>query len=441
MPSAVRRLLTNDAPLQITLANMLALALSFLTVPMISRAIGPGGRGETAAATAALAIIPVLLALGLPLEIRRRSAAGIDAGAVRAGRDLVLLSTLPALALAGIFVSTIYASTTPTMRILAFIGITLTPLGISWALDTGALVGAGRYRAVAVIRLTQPTIVILGVFLLWVQDRLRPEGVLVVTLLGTGMTALAGVLLVRVSPLGPRSSRLDLLRNGARYAGSAISETANARLDQVLVLPLIGAVDSGIYSIAASVGILPLALGQALAADNFRDMALADRQDRSELAARNLKIALSCILPASLMLGVGSIWLLPLVFGSAFSASVGPLWLYLPGSVCLSAGYVASMLLAAQARGRAMTVSQVVALLIGIILLYGLAPRWSALGAAAASTASYLVLFGVQIRLLGVSPKGLIPTPRALRDGVTTLQGREHASRTSARGVATIDKG
>src|SRR5689334_5155238 len=69
----LQKFIRSDVPFQITIANFASLVFSFLTVPVIARAVGAEGRGETAAVVAAFVFVPVLLGLGIPLEVRRRS--------------------------------------------------------------------------------------------------------------------------------------------------------------------------------------------------------------------------------------------------------------------------------------------------------------------------------------------------------------------------------
>jgi O-antigen/teichoic acid export membrane protein len=420
----LKLLFRKDAPIQITLANLTAFALTFFTAPMIARAIGPSGRGETAAALAAFVITPVLLAVGLPLEFRRRCASGIDAPSVRSGRDLVLFSFLPALCVAFVFTSTIFSSASASLRVVAFVGLASAPLTMSWALDAGALVGSGRYRAVALLRIVQPLVVFCSIPFLWWANVLIPEVVLLVYLAGTLLTSISGLVLVRVGISGKRANHATLLHGGIAYAGSAIAEAASARIDQVLVLPLIGAAETGYYSVASSIATLPMALGQALGADYFREMSRSTQSnERRRVVSRSFGEIVSIGVPACLTLGLASIWLLPLLFGSEFESSVRLLMWLLPGAAASAAAYVGSMLLAALGRGRTMAVSQLASLAVGVILLYVLAPAWLGVGAALASAASSIVLLTIQLLSLRAPIWVLLPRWRRLQGAVRSLMG------------------
>ncbi|MBT2518467.1 oligosaccharide flippase family protein [Streptomyces sp. ISL-90] len=414
-------LLRRDSAYLITAANFIAIALSFATAPIVARAIGPDGRGETAAALAAFAVVPVIMALGLPLELRRRAATSQSDDAVRAARDLAGAALVPSIAIAALLVSTVFAPLDSLSKILVVVGVSLSPLVISWSSDTGTLVGRGRFRAVLILRITQPLIFFIGALAEWLSGSLTVPVVLGVNIAATIATAVIGALFVRVSLRGERASHTDLLRKSVRFAGSSVAEAASNRLDQVIALPLIGAFDAGLYSAAASIAALPLGLGHALGAAEFRAVAMHAAEGPAETVNRGIRSAISATLIACLGLAVVTPWLVPLLFGASFSGSIVPTLICLVGSLGLTVGYVASMMLAAQGRGSVMTVAQVTCLTVNIALLFALAPWLGAVGAAIASSAAFLVLLVILTIALRVRPQSLIPTATGVREAVRTL--------------------
>ena len=127
----------------------MAMALSFAAVPLIARGVGPAGRGEVAAAVAAFAIAPVLLAAGMPLEMRRRSVGATPNQWVRAARDIAALSFFVAAGVASGVATLVFPASPDTVRWLVFAGITLAPTGVVWSVDIAVLVGAGRATHIA----------------------------------------------------------------------------------------------------------------------------------------------------------------------------------------------------------------------------------------------------------------------------------------------------
>lgn len=420
------RFFKHDVPAHITVANLIGFALTFLAVPLIARSIGPAGRGETAAALAAFAIAPTILGLGVPLELRRRSSAVLDQSSTRAARDLVLLSLAPAALLGGAFVLTVYSDLDRSLQLSALAGLALlAPVSVSWACDTGILMGQGRYRAVALIRIAHPSTTLIAIGAGALSDRLTPSGVLWASMLATLATGILGYALNRAAVVGKRSSRSILLKQGSRFAGSAIAESASARLDQVLTLPLIGAAAAGQYSIASSMALLPLALGQALGADHFRAVAQAQTEEEAvRLSHKAVREALAVSLPACLIYAAVASPLIPLVFGSAFVSAVNLFWILIPGSVCLTAGFVATLVLAARERGKTMSLIQVGGLAVGVALLLLLGPTMGAGGAAAASTAAYIFVLGAQMCALRATLHDVLPRWSDLRAGSGSLFAR-----------------
>lgn len=416
-----RSFLGSDLPIQITIANFASLAFSFLTVPVIARAVGAEGRGETAAVIAAFVFVPVLLGLGIPLEVRRRSTGGIDEAVVRAARDISLLLLVPAAGVSTLLCVTVFAETSNAVRLLAAIGIATAPIGVSWSIDAGALVGAGRYRAVFLLRVTQPTLVLVLMVPAWMAGVLTPVAILVIYQIGNLSTAALGMALNRVSLRGARSRRRSLVRAGLSFAGSAVAESASARLDQIVVLPLIGAAETGYYTLAVSIAVLPIAVSHALAAKHFREMAAAPDQAAHAIARQGMRECAALVIPMSVLLGLMGLWAIPIIFGEEFQPATTVLLILVPGSVGMALSYVGSMLLAARSRGATMTASQVASLSLNMALLIPFANHMAAQGAAWASTAAYLFLVAIQLVALRVSLIVLMPTIGGFSSGLRSL--------------------
>jgi O-antigen/teichoic acid export membrane protein len=425
--SLFRRLLsalTRDSPFLITVANFAALGMALVTAPVVARALGPEGRGETTAALAAFAIVPIVLAVGIPLEIRWQAARGNADAAVRASRDLWLMCIPPAALIALSLDHLVFSGLEQSARWAAFIGVALAPISMSWASDISLLIARGHYRGVMVIRLIQPVVFLFGALLLWAADALTVTLVLALNVLATAITATVSWRLAGVRLRGARSSYRELLRGGVKYAGSSIAETASNRLDQVLVLPLLGAFGAGLYSVAVTIGTLPLAVGHALGATYFRSVAASGPEDRTNIVAEGVRATSSL----AILVCVGLALLTPpaigILFGGDFSDAVKPTWIVLVGSVGLTVGYVCSMMLAAQGHGARMTIAQLASLAAAVVLLYCLGPIFGVLGASVASSLSYAVLLAVLLVSLQLPIGTLLPTPRGIVIAIRRLFGR-----------------
>ncbi len=400
-----------DTPSLLVLGKLIAAILALISAPIVARSLGPAGRGQTAATIALYQIVPIVMALGIPLEVRRLAATTSGAQALRASRFICLVSLVPATVVALVLNLALFNDFSRDARIVATLGIALSPLMVSWLCDNSVLVAHGRYRAVLVLHIAQPAIYVLFIVTAWAFGVASVASVLLGHVVGTITTFVVGILLTGISLNGPRQSCIQLLRNATKYAGSMISEVAANRLDQVIALPLLGAFQAGIYSVAVTIAAIPLTLGHALAASYFTPIARSSpgraRIELKSQASRSaIAVGVLSFVPLLIISRVG----IPLIFGEEFTLAVPVTAVCLIGSVAMVASFVYSMVLTAEARGVFMTFAQLGALLTGICLLFLLGPMFGAMGAAIASTVTYFVLLGALYFGLNISLQESVPT-------------------------------
>ncbi|MDD7945819.1 oligosaccharide flippase family protein [Microbacterium sp. NE2HP2] len=415
------RLLRADTPSLLLVGRLGATSMAFITAPIVARSIGADGRGETAAAIALFNLVPILLGIGMPLEVRRLAARAQGDAAIRTARLLVLLTVPFALVAAWAATVSILSGFDTASRVTAFIGIALCPLMIMWTCDSSVLVASGRYKGVMTLQLIQPAAYLVLVIAFASTQTLTVATALISNLAGTVAACITGLSFTRVTPFGPRVRLLTLLRGAVRYAGSSIAEAAASRLDQVIALPLIGAFQAGIYSVAVTVASIPLALGQALGAATFPLVARSEGPERQAFKAEAVRMSVAVSIVTAPLLGIGTWIVIPLLFGPDFEPAVVVSWVAGAGTCALIIAYVCSMNLAAEGRGYTMTVAQACALALSIALLYALAPNYGALGAAAASTVGYFALMVTLLLATRVRIRQACPGPRDLSRAFATL--------------------
>ncbi|TDS82633.1 oligosaccharide flippase family protein [Nesterenkonia aurantiaca] len=419
------RSIIDDSPSLLAIGRLVAAALALISAPIVARAIGPDGRGETAAAIALFHIVPVVIALGVPLAVRRRAATADGQVAIGAARLLSAVSVVPACIAAAICSITLFASFDTDMRTIATVGVAAAPLIVSWSSDISLLVAHSRYRAVMSMQLIQPFIYLVLVIILWQAQRADTATVLIAYLSGLAATFFTGLFLVKGRFEGAIREIPVLVKDGVRFAGSALAETASNRLDQALLLPIAGATQAGYYAVATTIVTIPLAIGQAIGASYFTPIArAANLNDRLSLqwsAARSgLAISIFCYFWLCLL----APFVVPLLFGEAFRPAVPVIWAAAIGGFAMTSGYVASMALAAEGRGARMTIAQVTALAVSLTLLWLLAPTLGAVGAAIASSVGYVVLLMLLLSGFRGSLSVLAPRPRDLHEGIKRLLRR-----------------
>ena len=402
----------------VLLSRALSVAVAVGSLPLIARGLGPHGRGETASALAYIQLLPIVLSLGLPSQVRRDYAAVDDSSrdmSLRVARMWACIAGSVSIVLTWAATRTVFESlgSSATTSILVTAPL-CTATGIAWLCDANALVGAGRTFQYAVV-LAVPSVA-QGALIasLSIFGALTVPNIIWTQLVSYFLTAMASHALV-----GPLRSRFHVtparkvLASSSQYAGSRLAEALSYRLDQTLVLPILGASSAGIYSVAATVALLPLAVGQSVASATFsqivgvpRDRQSFDRDVSTLLAATRISGALACLGTAAL-----SPLIVPLALGDAFRAAVFPIWIGVLGSYFLVMGQAVMSLLIRSARGWRMTGAQIAGLSVGTCLLFVLGPLLGAAGASFASATGYFLTLVLMMRPAGVRLLDLIVRP------------------------------
>lgn len=412
-----------NRPSSILVGRIVSSALSLVNAPLIARALGPDGRGETAAAIAAFFLIPIVLSIGLPLEVRRLAAIGNAASIARSAR-WVALSSFPFACGLGVTVNLVFFQTMADLeQVILIVGISMAPFMVSWMCDEGVLLSGERFRSVALLQLTQPAVNTLSIVIGALVGQLTVVWVMISYLVGLLFTAVAGWLLAGISWSGPRYSVTKLLRGSLSFAGSSVSEAMANRIDQVVILPLIGSFQAGLYAVAVTIGTIPIGLAHALGASEFRSIADSSPDTRNQAQQRAVRSALAIGVLFCLALAAGTPLAVSILFGERFSAAVFPVWILLIGAVFMIGSYVASTALVAGNSGFRMTAAQTVGASTGVIALFLLGPSFGALGAAIAASIGYATTFFFLLSSIGGPFLSFFPGPKDCVRAVQNLVG------------------
>lgn len=281
-------------------------------------------------------------------------------------------------------------------------------LTVLWTIDANVFVAERRFFRLVCLNSIQSVAYFLGVLTLWFTGHLTVGTVLLCYAVGTIAAFILGRSWMRVRGGRIRDFR-SICREGLTMWGSQAAEIASYRLDQLLVLPVIGASATGIYSVAVTIGMLPFNLAAALGASVFQAFA---RKKEKALIAAALRQILVVVLVAGLAVGLVSIWLVPALFGAEFAESVPVGWITLFGCLFVAANYIAVTALVAQRMGKAMTIMQVVGLAFGLALIYPFGHLWGPYGTAWAAVCGYAITFGLALYALRIRPIDVMPRPR-----------------------------
>jgi len=192
--------------------------------------------------------------------------------------------------------------------------------------------------------------------------------------------------------LGPAvKSLMPVLRYGVRGQVGNLATFFTYRLDIFVISYFLPLTQLGYYALGVSISEVLWQIPSAAAS------ALFPRTARSDAASAT---AFTCLLMRQLTLltfvfgaaiALGSLLFVPVVFGSRFRPSIPVVFLLLPGTMALSLAKLACSDLAGRGKNGYASVFAFVCLALTAILDWWFIPRWGILGAAAASSISYLV--------------------------------------------------
>jgi O-antigen/teichoic acid export membrane protein len=373
---------------------------------LVTRALGPSGRGTIAFITVAAILLARIARLGVSeattVFTAQRPAArpallinlilSVGAGTM-VGASLLCgaLALMPA---------TVRPSGIGTVELLL---LGLGALGSAFA-DAGYtfVLGCSRFRLHAFTTAVTAWLYVLLVAVIWVAAGLT---VVRAALAWIAVQGLKGLLLLAISVRDSGLARPDRallgesIRFGLRAWFGSLSDALNDRLDQVITAFIASQAALGFYAVAVNASEILLYLPGAAAT---AVLPLAARSDPEARADRVLRAFRSVMLVSLISVAVGAALgplLLPLVFGDPFTDSVVPFLLLLPAAL----GYVAlvifsSALVASGAPGRS-SLGPLVSLGLATALDFVLIPRYGASGAAGAASIAYLAGGGTALVL------------------------------------------
>lgn len=420
--SRVARFVDPSSPSFVALGQFAASALALISAPIVARAIGPDGRGETAAVLAVTYMWPLICGMGLPLEVRRHAAATNETSVLRTARVWVVLLFLPSVLVGAILSFTLFDGFPPAEKVAALVAVSMAPLAVSWMCDQSILISRSQYGRVAVVQIMQPAVYVLLIATGWVSGIVSVAFVIWSNAAAVGATFIAAAALARVGFGGPRLPLKSTLRRSIPFAGSSITDATTNRLDQLLALPIMGGPAAGFYAVAATVGALAMPLGHALAASSFNAVARTPAGEREKIIGDRTREALALGIISSVVVIILAPFGIPLLFGTDFSQAVIPTMICAAGACATIAAYVCMLSFAGSARGKEMTLAQIVRLITATILLIWLGTQFGAIGASIASAVGSWVLLAMLLSRLKGGFRMALVRPADIMSGLRRLQ-------------------
>jgi O-antigen/teichoic acid export membrane protein len=403
---------------------VLSVAIGLGSSVAISRSLGPTGKGGYDLAVASAALTVMIIGFPHPSGVTMAVARGV-------GSPIPLLITLLRLAvgqaaLAWVLLSIVSATplgaaVLPMDRSPLVLAAIAALVGATSALGYARSVLTGLQQFVAanwrdLLGRTATVGLLLAAVVLGVRfnHEASPWPLLVATVAGTILTAvfmIQGMARLRLEREGPTGLRDVVGYSRPMYLGNLV-QFLNYRLDVFLVAAFAGLRELGLYTLAVTIGQLLLIVSNAAAGVLFPRVAAASPDIAAREAARLTRTALLAGIVGAVGLALVATPLIGIVYGQAFAGSVPPLLALLPGIVALMAASVLASYIAGLGKLRINLIISVIGLCVTVPLDVLLIPRFGAVGAAIASSASYTLSAVITVRwamkLGGLSARDLL---------------------------------
>lgn len=368
---------------------------------IVARWLGAQGVGQLAVINVAVTTIVQLGSFGLPSsntyfiakDLKHFRAATINSllFALFVGSLLAIaLSVLSALRPAW------FISVPPDLIRIASVSI---PFQLLTLIGLNILLAVGKLREFNLLDLVAQSFVLINALVVLVVLRGDLDGLVklnTATSIAVGLV-ITGLLITTGKKLLDTKWRADaaLLRRmityGLKFHISVLAGAIIFRADLLVVNLFRGPAEAGVYSVATQFSLLLMLLPSVIATLLFpRVTAEQDaRGETTSLVTRHTAlIMLVCCLAT-----VPVSFLLPLVYGRAFSDATMLLLILLPGVYLVGLESVLVQHFNALGLPRRIPVYWLITLLVNLVLVFGLVPRLGARGAAIASTISYALIF------------------------------------------------
>lgn len=379
-------------------ASFGTILLSLVSGVLTARLLGPEGRGQVAGIQSWILTIAWLPAMGFGQAMVYFQSKGEAPPARVLSTTLV---AIPVLGAVGVAIGQLAlplgfsAQTSETLN-LARIFLCTVPFILGTEAGWAVLMANKRFAFLGIIRLLQPFLYVAILLFLWVFDDFTPFSVLAAQAASYALTlAVAFIRLGYV--VGLTKPKWSLARSGFSYGlrlqGVTLGSLVASRLDVMLLPAFVGATDLGYYAIAVNVASMVMTLFGSLQMVVFPVASGKEGGASIAIVERGVRLSLLGSAACVVVLAITAPWLISLVYGADFVASVGPMQLLLPGLVLWSATSVLAAGLQAVGRPGSASIAQLGGLVITVVGLAVSLTPFGIYGAAATSSVAYTVSF------------------------------------------------
>lgn len=357
---------------------------------IMARLLGPQGRGEFAAMSIWPQLLAMLATAGLNgavvFRMRRNTT---EAGAVVGAALLAGCAFSMVTAAAGVFVIPGLLAQYPASVVL-FAQLCLVAVivnSVSFIIKQ-SYTGAGQYGRSNFTNLLPQVLHLLVLMGFWAFGKLTAQTA-VLALLGAGFVGLLLVLPDFVRRIRPRLRGAwrelpALLSFSARGSLNDVVFTAAFFLDRLVLIPILSAAQLGLYAVAFSFSRIVQLAQTAVMSVFLSHLSGLDAQQGKHLHDHALRYLLTGMFIACAVLWLTGEWLLTFAFGAEFAVANAIFRLLVIEAALSVLSQVSVQLFLAHDRPGVVSTLQVATLVVSLICLLILVPRYGAIGAAAA---------------------------------------------------------
>jgi O-antigen/teichoic acid export membrane protein len=384
--------------------SILSIVIGLVSSIVIARGFGPTAKGSADLIVATGTLLAMVFGLSLQsgiVYVVARGRAVINGLLIRLALIALFQTLLATIALVGLVRTTLApALVPPGSERWGVIAIALLVLGILLSGHyRNVLIGLQEIPRVNLINLYGQIVTLIAILVFiyaaWFRSQQLTAEALVWVQVG-GSMAIVFLFLWTLRPwltgsIRQESGLSEVITYSLPSYLANMAQFLNYRLDIFFVSYFVGVKGVGLYSLAVGIAqLLWLVSGttsQVLLPDVAASTDQVSAQQRTARVAR-LSLWLSIVLAGGLV--IGGDMLLPLVFGAAFRESVPALMWLLPGVTIFSIANVIGSYLAGIGKPHLNLAVALVGLVVTVALDFVLIPWLGIIGAAIASTLSYL---------------------------------------------------
>ncbi len=376
-------------------AQVATAVLSLGNVLIVSRWLGPTGRGDVAFLMAVSYLSSQLASLSVDQAATNIAGQSPHHRRAAAGNAVVLSIVLGALAaavLAALFA--FFPAMGPRVSLsLRALALAVIPPLILFTYLNGMVFADFGVRVANLSNLIPPIVNIFGNGLFAAAGVLSVASAFSVWVAGQliALLLLVWYLERRLAGFGKPSKTLarEMLAFGAKAYGGRVFFVGNLRLDQWLVGALAGSRQLGLYSVAVAWSEGLFILPRALMAAQRPYLIRSSPREAGLESTRILRLSLLLTVPAVLAVIGLAPFLCETLFGSQFRGAINPLRILALGAFGMAAGKILGSALIAQNRPLLDLLATAVAFVATVVLDVLLIPHHGGFGAAIASSAAY----------------------------------------------------